>query len=150
MYAAVALAAALLLLLAACGSSDSGLEALSTRMVRLPGGTEIRAEALVDPNDQARGMMYRESLPRGRGLLFLHDRAAMHPYWMFNVKVPLDIIWMDNARRIVYIAENVPPCPGPPNTCPAYGAGVISRYVLELAGGEAKRLGLNKGDTLQF
>ena len=140
----------LLLLLTACGPKMSSLEELNTRTVRLPGGQQIVAEVVSDPIDMQRGMMFRDSLAPDRGMLFLHQESGRHPYWMYQCRIPLDILWMDAERRIVEISANTPPCAGPASQCPNYGGNKDSRYVLELAGGMAKKYGLNIGDRLEF
>ena len=53
------------------GPKGGAVEDLKTRLVILPDGREIRAEVLIQPSEMARGMMYREPLPQGRGLLFI-------------------------------------------------------------------------------
>jgi hypothetical protein len=98
----------------------------------------------------ARGMMYRDALPEGRGLLFIHDNPAPYRYWMSNVKVPLDIIFMDPSRQIVEISANTPPCTSKPEACPLYGGHFSTQFVLELRAGEAQRLGIHNGQTLTF
>jgi len=55
---------------------------------------------------------------------------------MYHCKISLDMIWMDRQRRIVEIAEQVPPCPpGPPEQCPNYGGHEPAMFVLEAGGG---------------
>src|SRR5579862_8424729 len=91
----------LLLLLAGCGSETAGPDALNTRAVTLPGGQKIRAEVEVTEVDMRKGMMFRDSLPRGNGMLFMHDTPGLYPYWMFQCRIPLDMLWMDPQHRIV-------------------------------------------------
>jgi uncharacterized membrane protein (UPF0127 family) len=123
---------------------------LGERIVTLPNGRKIVAEVMLRPEDQARGMMFRDSLPPGRGMLFIHETPAPRAYWMHNVRIPLDIIWMDAQRRVVEIAANTPGCLDRPENCPSYGGAVPSLYVLELAGGQAAQLGITEGVTLDF
>ena len=118
--------------------------------IRLPGGREIRAEVLTRPEDLQRGMMFRESLAPHRGMLFVHPTAGRHSYWMFQCRIPLDIIWLDAGKRIVEISADTPPCPGEARTCPSYGGNHDALYVLEMAGGMAKKYGLKPGDVLSF
>ncbi|MGO4881255.1 MAG: DUF192 domain-containing protein [Bryobacteraceae bacterium] len=144
----------LCLLGAGCGAKDAGKDtgaagvALDT--VKLPDGQEIRAEVEIDPADMQKGMMFRDALPRGRGMLFIHQSPSAYKYWMFQVKIPLDMIWMDSTRHIVEISPDTPPCKTKASLCPEYGGNATAQYVLELGGGEAKRLGLNLGQTLEF
>jgi uncharacterized protein len=133
-----------------CGPQTEPVEDLNTRIVTLPGGREIRAEVMIKPAEMARGMMYRDPLPQGRGMLFIHEKPAPYRYWMSNVKAPLDIIFMDENRQIVEISADTPPCTTKPADCLLYGGHHYEQYVLELRAGEAKRLGLHEGQTLSF
>ena len=139
-----------LLAFTGCGRKTNETEALNTRLVTLPDGGQIRAEVLVNPAEIQRGMMFRDALPQGRGLLFVHNTPGAYRYWMANVKDPLDIIFMDSTRRIVEISADTPSCTTKPADCPTYGGHAVSQYVLELRAGEARRLGLQKGQTLGF
>lgn len=147
------------LLLAALGSCSSPVpgppaesaERLPTTAVVLPNGTRIDAELALTPEQQARGLMYREHLPEDEGMLFVGDRAAPRSFWMYRCRIPLDLIWMDGAHRIVEIVRSAPPCPDSnPRNCPSYGGTVDSVYVLELAAGQADEQGLRVGDRIDF
>jgi len=120
------------------------------RQVTLPNGAHINAEVMIHPDDMARGMMFRDALPDGEGMLFIHPRPGRYGYWMYNVRIPLDIIWMDDERRIVEIAAETPPCLGEASQCPSYGGTMDSQFVLELGGGQAARHGLKPGDRIAF
>jgi uncharacterized membrane protein (UPF0127 family) len=140
---------AALFLLAGCGSKNEAGN-LNTAEVTFPNGKKVVAETMLRDVDQMRGMMFRDSLPKDRGMLFVHTADENHPYWMYQVRIPLDIIWMDHSRRIVEISANAPPCPSPAHDCPSFGGHEKSRYVLELAGGGAAMHGLKIGDQLNF
>ena len=141
---------AALFLLAGCGSkNDAAL--VNTTEVTFPNGKTVIAETMLRDVDQMRGMMFRDALAKDRGMLFVHTADETHPYWMYQVRIPLDIIWMDHARRIVEISANAPPCPSKlAHDCPSFGGHEKSRYVLELAGGGAAQYGLKVGDQLKF
>jgi len=133
-----------------CGPKEDNLDVLSTRPVTLPDGSQIRAEVMIKPDEVARGMMFRDALPPDKGMLFIHDRPAPYRYWMYNVKAPLDIVFMDANRRIVEISADTPPCTTKPEDCPVYGGHHYEQFVLELRAGEAKRLGIQKDQMLTF
>lgn len=136
------------LVFASCGGRSR--PGLNTRSITLPNGKTIVAEVMIQPADLARGMMFREQLERDRGMLFMHPKVDFFAYWMYQVKVPLDIIWLDAALRIVEISPDTPPCYGTAAECPHYGGLVRSQFVLELPAGDVKRLGLKLGDKLTF
>lgn len=133
------------------GCSSGPQVGAGERLIGLPGGREIVAEIASRPEDMARGMMYRDSLTADRGMLFLHSQPGHYPYWMHNVKIPLDIIWMDGTRHVVEISANTPPCDGKPaESCPSFGGKRASAFVLELAGGMAAKYGIAEGVVLDF
>jgi len=135
----------------ACGSKPSDVDGLNTTEITFPNGKTVVAETMLRDIDQARGMMFRDSLAKDRGMLFVHPKEANVPYWMYQVRIPLDIIWLDQQRRIVEIAANTPACTSKSSRdCPSYGGHQKARYVLELAGGGAAIYGLKVGDTLSF
>lgn len=145
-----------LILSVSCSESQpqptpAGLSRLPTTTVVLPGGAEIEAELAVSPEDQARGMMFRTEVPPDTGMLFVGNRAAPRSFWMYQCLVPLDMVWLDGARRIVEIVREAPPCRADdPQRCPSYGGNANSVYVLELAAGQAVARGLQVGDQLEF
>ncbi|KAF1687306.1 ACR family protein [Pseudoxanthomonas broegbernensis] len=135
------LALPLLLLLSACASAR-------TPWVEL-GGERYKVEIAADDAQRARGLMFRDKLEAGHGMLFVHDRLEPQAYWMKNTKIPLDILYFDDERRLVAQQRDVPPCSAG-DRCPPYPSRRPARYVLELNAGEAARLGLEEGAPLRF
>lgn len=130
-----------LLLLAGCANAGSWVEV---------GGERFTVEIADDDAERARGLMFRDQLDAGTGMLFIHDREERQAYWMKNTRIPLDILYFDNGRRLVAQQRDVPPCSAG-NACPPYpSGGKPARYVLELNAGEAKRLKLENGAELRF
>src|SRR5205823_3858649 len=134
--------AAALLVLCACGtfscSKGTEVEGLNETEITFPNGKTVIAETMVRDVDQMRGMMFRDSLAKDRGMLFIHRNEDQVPYWMYQVRIPLDIVWLDQQRRIVEISANTPPCTfKSARDCPSYGGHEKARYVLELAAGAA-------------
>ena len=116
--------------------------------VVLPDGFVVRVEVAANAELRAQGLMYRDRLPAGAGMLFFFPAEGEHSFWMKNTRIPLDMIWLDAGRRVVHIEPNVPPCVADP--CASYGPDTSSSYVLEIAGGEAAKHGLKAGDQLRF
>jgi len=124
---------------------------LAATPVRLPDGRSILAELALTGPEQQRGLMQRTELAADRGMLFPFDRPQPLTFWMFGTLIPLDILWMDSGRRIVFISANTPPCRSPDSSmCPVYGPRDPTQFVLELGAGEAARLGLRLGDRLDW
>ena len=119
--------------------------------VTLPNGVEIRAEVALTPQEHQTGMMFRSHLPVDRGMLFVFADMQLRSFYMYQTLIPLDILWINADRRIVYISADTPPCPAKnPAACPNYGEGMTAQYVLEIAGGQAAKRGLRVGDRLSF
>jgi uncharacterized protein len=138
-------------LFAAACSSTKITDELNLTQVTFPNGVRINAETMRREADLMRGLMFRESLPPGRGMLFIHPSESTFRYWMYQTKIPLDLIWMDHDRRIVEMSLDTPPCPSASaNECPNYGGNYKSKYVLEVNAGIARKNGLKTGDTLGF
>jgi hypothetical protein len=112
------------------------------------GGQMIGLEVAQTPQQQAIGLMARESLADDRGMLFPFEPARPVSFWMKNVLIPLDMVFVSNGE-IVAIANNVPPCQADP--CPTYGPGRQAvDYVIELRGGLASELNLQAGDRVDI
>ncbi|XGB43185.1 MAG: DUF192 domain-containing protein [Nodosilinea sp. LVE1205-7] len=114
-----------------------------TAVVHL-GQEEIFLEVASTPEQQSLGLMYRDPLPNDRGMVFpiLYPRPVS--FWMKNVSVPLDMVFIYRGK-IRAILANVPPCQVDP--CPIYGPkNQIVDQVIELRSGRAAELGLSVGD----
>src|ERR1700681_663918 len=95
----------------AAGCSSSHItDELNLSQVTFPNGAKINAETMRNEAELMRGLMFRESLPPGRGMLFIHPKENTFRYWMYQTKIPLDLIWMDHDRRIVEMSLDTPPC----------------------------------------
>lgn len=141
---------AALLFCVCCGPKPSTLEDFPTRPVTLPGGQQIRVETMISRFELIRGMMFRTSLARDRGMLFVQPSPGQYSYWMYQTLIPLDMIWLDSNRRIVEIVENAQPCKTQASKCAQYGGKQFSSYVLEIPGGMSAKFGLQVGQSIQW
>src|SRR3546814_21163551 len=82
-------------------------------------------------------------------MLFIHDRLPPKADWMKNTRIPPDILYFDDQRRLVSQQRDVPPCSAG-NRCPSYPSSAPARYVLELNAGKAMEIGLQDGAELHF
>lgn len=112
-------------------------------------GTRYAVEIADDDAERAKGLMFRDAMAADRGMLFIHEREELQAYWMKNTRIPLDILYFDDQRKLVSQQRDVPPC-SLGNACPPYPSSAPARYVLELNAGEATRLKLRDGAELRF
>ena len=108
----------------------------------------INLEVAQTPQQQAMGLMFREALPDDRGMFFPFEEARIARFWMNNVPVALDMIFLQEGK-VVEIAT-APPCDTEPQDCPLYGPDTIVDGVIELREGRAKELNLATGDTIEI
>jgi hypothetical protein len=105
----------------------------------------IQLEVARTPEQQSMGLMYRPKLEANRGMLFPFNPARRVTFWMKNVVIDLDMVFLHNGK-VVAIANRVPPCKTDP--CPVYGPDALVDQVIELQGGRAASLGIQPGDRL--
>lgn len=106
----------------------------------------FRAETAQTPEQRGRGLMYRDSLGEKDGMLFIFDSPRPHGIWMKNMRMPLDILWLDSEKKIVDLKQNVPFCTNEP--CTVYEPLHPAAYVLELKAGAVSRTGLKSGSKM--
>lgn len=111
----------------------------------------IELEVARTPRQQALGLMYRENLEDDRGMLFPFDTPQPVRFWMKNVRISLDMIFLYEGE-VVGIAAEAPPCNTLAQYCPTYSPGenILVDSVVELRGGRAAELGLTVGDVLDI
>jgi uncharacterized protein len=115
----------------------------------LPSGKVLQVEVMVKDEDRAMGLMFRPSLALDKGMLFIFDGPPeFHTIWMKNCKFPIDIVWLDEEKKVVHVAESVPPCTEDP--CPVYQPLRKALYVVELNAGQARREKATVGSLVSF
>lgn len=114
--------------------------------LRGPFGTAaFTVELADDAAERALGLMNRERLPMGAGMLFVYERPQSVAFWMENTLIPLDMIFLDAAGRVVKVHENA--IPGDRTPIPGGSDSVLA--VLEINGGLARAIGIAPGAELR-
>ena len=114
--------------------------------VHTAGGIRSFAVDVADtPDREELGLMNVRMLPAGLGMLFPVRPVRGMQMWMKNTYIPLDMLFIDEKNRVACVRERTTPlslalvdCPHP------------SSAVLEIAGGEARRLGIRPGDKVDY
>ena len=108
------------------------------------GNASFTVEVADDFNERAEGLMFRESMAKSAGMLFIYQRASRVSFWMKNTLIPLDILFFDESGTLVTAHENAIPL----DETPIPGGGQI-QYVLEVNAGLVDAFGIKEGAVLQ-
>ncbi|MFO6463535.1 DUF192 domain-containing protein [Jannaschia sp. KMU-145] len=108
------------------------------------GTVRFRVELALTPEDQSRGLMFREEMARMSGMLFVYPQTREVGFWMRNTLIPLDMIFVDEAGRVVKVHADAVPLDET-----VIRSGAPTRGVLELNAGMAATLGIDVGDELR-
>jgi uncharacterized protein len=97
------------------------------------------------PPRQSQGLMFVRSLPSRQGMLFVHENPKHISMWMKNTYIPLDMVFLDARGKVQQIIENTTP-----HSLDIIRSRQPASAVLEIAGGEARRLGLKPGQATRY
>jgi hypothetical protein len=138
---------------AACAASSN--DAVATRepglaLVRI-GALAVQAEVPVPEGDAFyRGLGGRESLPDDRGMLFVFPDSGRQAFWMKDMLLSIDIIWISAEGRVVDV-QTAQPEPGVPDPqLKRYSPNGEAKYVLEVRAGLAAEKGAKVGDEARI
>jgi len=111
-------------------------------IIILPGErfVRIKVELARTESERAKGLMFREKLEKGSGMLFIFEKPEIQTFWMKNTYIPLDMIFIDSDLRIAGIIENAEPLTLTPRKISKK-----SQYVLEVEGGFCQKYNIESG-----
>jgi uncharacterized membrane protein (UPF0127 family) len=135
----------LLLLLLATGcdhaSGDGGPSNLPTTKMQL-GSKQFTLEVADTDATRQYGLMRRDSMPADHGMIFVFAREQELGFWMKNTRIPLDIIYVNSAGKVVSVKQMKP------YDLTAVPSGGAAQYAIELNKGAAEAAGVKAGETL--
>jgi uncharacterized membrane protein (UPF0127 family) len=117
-----------------------------TTEVRLGSGV-FKVRLAQDETSRQIGLSETTSLKPTEGLLMIFDSDSTWEIWMKDMKVPIDIIWLDSAKKVVYTVKNATP---DLSTTKIFMSKDPARYVLELPAGSVQQFGITSGDEAEF
>jgi|SRR5581483_1453557 len=109
-------------------------------------GSAIQTEVVSSPADLAKGLGGRACIGADEGMLFVFLRPGYYPFWMKDMKFPIDMVWINTNHQAVHIAPDVTPSTYPQSFVNTQ----LAQYVLELKAGAANKLGITYGSTINF
>lgn len=98
-------------------------------------------------SSREKGLSGTSKLESDRGMLFVFAQSAPWGIWMKDMKYPIDIVWLDQGKHVVYVVEQAEPASYPSET---FHPDSEARYVLELPSGTAKEDGIRVGGQAEF
>ncbi|MGA0541537.1 DUF192 domain-containing protein [Neotabrizicola sp. VNH66] len=108
------------------------------------GQQSFAVEVAESTEERARGLMFRETMAADTGMLFVYETPRRASFWMENTLIPLDMIFADEAGRVTRVHANAVPL----DRTPIDGGDGV-RFVLEINGGLAAKLGIAPGAELR-
>jgi uncharacterized membrane protein (UPF0127 family) len=123
----------------------SGLDVIPLTVTTARGPHTFRVEVARSPQEQAQGLMFRTAMAPDEGMLFPYDAPHLLSFWMKNTVLSLDLVFIDEQRRIINVAENAVPYSEQSIVSDAPGIAV-----LELNGGRARELGIVAGNKVDW
>ncbi len=112
------------------------------------GNNCFQAELAVTETQREKGLMNRDKLESDKGMLFIFEKEGIYSFWMKNTLIPLDMIWLNSNKEIVFIATDVQPCKT--LICPSTVPQAKAKYVLEINAGIVQKIGLKVGDIMEI
>lgn len=94
---------------------------------------------------RTKGLMFRETIETDHGMVFVFSSEAVHPFWMKNTYLPLDMIHVSSGFEVVGVIANAEP-----QTLSRRSIENPSKYVIEVAGGYAEENGIAVGTRVRF
>jgi hypothetical protein len=114
--------------------------------VRLGDGVFISRVAKTS-QERDKGLSGTQGLRQDQAMLFVYETDDKWPIWMKEMNYPIDIVWLDKDKKVVYIVKNAPPESYPYESfMPKQDA----RYVLELPAGTVEKKSIIIGDEAAF
>ena len=120
------------------------------RLKSTRGNFSLKVELAKTMREKQKGLMFRENLKVGEGMLFVYKKPLIPTFWMKNTLIPLDMIFIGKDLSIKYIEQKAPPCISEDDECPHYSPPVAIQYILEVPGGYSKLFGIKAGDILEI
>ena len=114
-------------------------------------GHDLSVEIAKTQEERSRGLSGRNSLAAGTGMLFVFENIGKPTFWMKDMSFPIDIIWINEAGKIVGVNKNVQPEPGvSDNSLTRYNPDEETKYVLETKAGYFDANGISVGDSIEL
>ncbi|HCY17975.1 MAG: hypothetical protein UR28_C0037G0020 [Candidatus Peregrinibacteria bacterium GW2011_GWF2_33_10] len=126
-------------------NSPKNVEVNQIHFVKIAGKI-LKVDLALTLEEQEQGLSGRNKLREDESMLFVFDYINKHPFWMKDMNFAIDIIWIGENLRVVYIKKNAQPESYPETFLPKQDA----KYVLEVLSQFSEKNNLKEGDRVEF
>jgi len=109
-------------------------------------GQTLKIELALTLKEQEQGLSGRKTLAPDEGMLFVFSKPSVNYFWMKDMNFPIDMIWLDENLKVIYLKKEAQPESYPET----FGPGVDNSYVLEVSAGFSEKNNLKEGDSIEF
>ena len=143
-FPAAMIAALLAMAPAAAACPNAGLKTRPVVLMTAKGPQRYTLEIAASAKEQECGLMYRKTMPRNVGMIFPFSAPRSATFWMENTVLALDLVFVGTDGRVLSIAD------GKPFSRDIIDSRGVAAAVIELNAGEARRIGLQPGDRIEY
>ena len=111
-------------------------------------GTCYKLEVADEDSERTRGLMMRTNMDMDEGMLFVFESESQYSFWMKDTLIPLDMVWLNSEKEIVYIYEDAKPCTADP--CQIITPSASALYVIEFNSGVVQESAMAIGEKIEF
>jgi len=126
-------------------NSENNFDVRHTKYVKI-GDEIIKVDLALTPTEQELGLSIKDNLKNDEGMLFIFNNSGVYPFWMKDMSFPIDIIWIGDDFRIVYIKKDAKKDSYPE----IFDPNKNSKYVLEVNALFSEKKNLKEGDKVEF
>ncbi len=114
-------------------------------VIKVPSG-DFNVEVADNSFKREKGLTFRKKMQINEGMLFVFDKSGKYGFWLKDMYFPIDIVWLNEEGRVVYLVDNISP-----DTYPgAFINSINAKYVLEISAGSAEKYGIYLGTKLNI
>ena len=119
-------------------------------VIFLPSKIAIKAEVADTDASRARGLMYRTRLGAKEGMIFYFSQTGYHAFYMYNTRIPLTVIFLNESLKIVDIRDMAPCAEKDPVACPVYSPKAACKYAIEVNQEFVPKYGIRVGNLVKI
>ncbi len=118
-------------------------------IMHVDSGEDFKLEVAETPQERQKGLQNRDEVEED-GMIFLYSEEDYRSFWMKNTKIDLDIIFLDENKKVVNIEEAKSAYNKSEEDLKSYKSDKPAKYVIEIEKGKSKEKGILTNSTFEF